>query len=416
MSIKDKFEKRKEYDELNSGFNYPTGSFLYTNYYLDSWYTTPLYGKVDTLGIPIMPNLSSIKYCSYGYDKDNVQALEPLNNFFFPLREQYTQYYSIGSFNKSSKFYKKDIPPVRGFINGEVEYQSKVKDLYSNFVQHLIDSNKLNSTKNYDLFIDELLNYIYNNNLYITRAGFVESLDYSILHTGLSVEIFKESSSNDEERIKFLEDINGEAFLELCIRNNIKIDREIPWRLYVDIRTKSTEEKNSKFKQLSFESEIKNYIPEFKNDLQLFFDTYYTRVVPYDTKSYIYFAEFVNIINSFYSSFLVSHPTYLEYKVNDCGKANVVKKARGASKPKYIFEHFLELYIKSRNAELSKTVEKEKLLFHSEIALEMYRMNISKNTLQTSILQSIKYYTQNIGTLAYRAPSIYELDINKKMP
>jgi len=122
MSIKEKFIKRKEYEDLNNNFEYPKSSSLYTEYYLDSWNISPFYGKVDTLGIPIMPNIVSIKYCSYGADKNKVSVLEPVNNFFFPFREQYLEYYSIGSINKNSPYYKKDIPPIKGYLNGNLEY------------------------------------------------------------------------------------------------------------------------------------------------------------------------------------------------------------------------------------------------------------------------------------------------------
>ena len=50
--------------------------------------------------------------------KEKVLVIEPFNNFFIPFREQYADYYSIGAINKSSIFFKKDIPPVKGFING----------------------------------------------------------------------------------------------------------------------------------------------------------------------------------------------------------------------------------------------------------------------------------------------------------
>ena len=43
-------------------------------------------------------------------------------------------------------------------------------------------------------------------------------------------------------------------------------------------------------------TQIQEFIPEFDNDIQLFFDTYYTRVIPYDKISYPYFLEFINIL------------------------------------------------------------------------------------------------------------------------
>lgn len=414
-SIKDTFNKRKEYAELNGIFQFPQLPSLYTGYYLDSWEVSPFYGKVDTFGIPIVPNLSEVKYCSYGSDENIVQALEPVQNFFFPFREQYAEFYAIGAINKSSKYFKKDIPPVKGFIDGSEEYRQKIQELYQNFVQYLLDSNKFNSIKNYDQFTNELLNYVKTRDLYITRAGYVESTDYSLLHTGLALEIYQELTSNDDERINFFNDINNGSLLELCVRNNLKIDRNVPWRLYVDIRTKPRQDnEDSSFKQLDFRTEIKNYIPEFDKDIQLFFDTYYTKAVPYDEASYPYFLEFVDIIKYYYFYFTQSYPVYLEYKIKPCGKSDVQKKSREYTNIVDV-EKFVKLYLDFRNAELSKVVKEEILQIHSENAIALFKSKQSKFD-PKSVIESVKYYTDNVGTLAYRNPSLYELDEKQKMP
>lgn len=408
--IKDKFLKRKEYLDLNNNFEYPKLPSLYTNYYLDSWEVSPFYGKVDTLGIPVMPNLNQIKYCSYAKDKDKVQIIEPFSNFYISFREQYLEYYAIGAINKGSSYFSSDIPPLKGYINGHIEYEQKIKELYSNYIQYLVTNNKLNNIKNYDNFIFELLSYIKSNNLYLTRAGYVESYDYSLLHTGLAVEILKESSSNDEERINFFNDINHDAYLELCIRNNLKIDRQVPWRVYADIRTKST----LGDKTLNFKTEIKNYIPEFEEDIQLFFDTFYTRVVPYDKVSYPYFTEFINILKSFYVSFTRAYPNYVTYNINECNKADVQKTLRSKEFPMDM-ETYLKLYLQVRNIELYRVVDPMMLELYYNNAIGIFMTKELKYDPQ-SVIDSVKYYTDNIGTLAYRNPSLYELDAQPKMP
>ena len=407
-SIKDTFIKRKEYIELNNNFQYPDLPSLYTSYYLDSWEVSPFYGKVDTFGIPVMPNLKQIKHCSYANDKNKVTVLEPFNNFYLPFREEYLDNYAIGAINKGSAYFSKDIPPVKGFINGNLEFEQKIKNLYSNYVQFLISNNKINYIKNFEDFTFELLNYVKTNNLYLTRAGYVESYDYSLLHTGLAVEIIDQKSSNDEERINFFNDVNHDAYLELCIRSNLKIDRQIPWRVYVDIRTKSSDG------TLNFKTEIQKYIPDFKDDIQLFFETFYTRVVPYDKVSYPYFTEFVNILKAFYLSFTTSYPKYVNYNINLCGKANVEKTLRDTQSSATI-EKYVDLYLKFRSAELNKVVDKNQLEFYAQTAFEIFLTSQSKYDPQ-SVINSIKYYTDNVGNLAYRNPSLYELDQNQKTP
>jgi len=414
-TIKETFEKRKKYDEANTLFEPPTLPSLYTNYFLDSWNISPFYGKVDTLGIPVIPKTSLVRYCSYGNDKIKVLGLQPVTDFFFSLREQYLEYYAIGAFNKNSSYLKKDIPPVKGFINSSLEFPEIIQSLYSDFVQYMISKNKFNSIKNYEDFILELLSYIKIRDLYFTRAGYVESTDYSLLHTGLALEIYNQTSSNDDERLAFFQDINYDSFLELCIRNNLKIDREIPWRVYLDIRTKPLNEKPS-LEQKDFKTGIQNYIPQFSNNLQLFFDTYYDRVVPYDDNSYAFFEEFTQIVISFYFSFVENYPVYTEYLVSPCGKADV-RKTNRSTLPKIDYEKYFDLYLSFRNVELRKVVEENTLKINTEISKEIYASEISKgSSTKKAVISAYKYYNDNVGTLAYRNPSLYELDEQSKMP
>ena len=410
MSIKETFLKRKEYDEANPNFELPELPELYTKYYLDSWHVSPFYGRVDTLGIPIIPKQSLLRYCTFGSDKDQYLVLQPVVDFFFPLREQYENYYSRGAFNKNSKYFKKDLLPKKAFLNSNLEYPELMKTKYRNFIDHLLTNNKFNSIRNYDDFLIELMIYIKTTNTYFTRAGYVESTDYSLLHTGLSIEIYKEQSSNDDERLSFYNDINNDAFLELCIRNNMKIDREIPWRLFLDIRTKSNGISNT-----SFSEKIKELIPDYKDDLQLFFDTYYDRVIPYDDNSYVYFVEFNELLQSFYLTFIKSSPIYKSYLINKCGKANVKTIERDLLPDTIDVSKYVDLYLQFRNIELNKVVSEEilsqvtlmsNLIFKSE-------NNNGKDNKKASI-KTFKYHTNNIGTLAYRNPSLYEIDQKQK--
>lgn len=425
--LKDKFLQRVEYDQIDIGFAPPVLPSLYTNYYLDSWNIIPLYGKVDTFGIPIIPRRALITNCSYAKDKSNVLALQPTTFFFDSLRQQYLDYYAFGSINKNSKFFKKDLIPLKGFVDGDVEYTNKIKQLYSNFVEYekvsntsvlarLWRTNTSNKIRNFENFIDELYNFMSFKDLYFTRAGYVESIDYSILHSGLAIDIYEGDVDDEIIRQEFLNDINFPSFVELCLRNNIKIDREIPWRLYIDVRTVPNPENNFlPFSQLDFQTSIKKYLPFYKNNLQEFFDFYYTKVIPYDDTSYVYFQEFINLINSFYKTYINDFPTFKEYYINNCGFAKVKDVSR-LNMPKLSTEDYLRMYFNFRNIELNKVVQKEILLDVSLKSIEIFLALKSELDVKKSITSAVKYYTDSIGTLAYRNTSIYELDAQSKMP
>ena len=268
-ALKDKFNDRKYYDDNIVAISNPKLPSLYTKYFLDSWNIFPLYGKVDTLGIPIIPKRSFIDYCSYAKDKNQVLVTYPAKTFFRSFREQYLDYYSLGAINKNSQFFKEDIIPINGYMEIDLEYSNKLRDLFTNFciyekinnkanLSKLWGTNATNKIKNFENFINEFLNFLSSKEFYFTRAGYVESTDYSLLHTGLSIDIFDGDPNDDDLRKSFALDPNFNAYKELCLRNNLKIDREVPWRIYVDVRTKKNIINNNiPYGQLDFESSIK---------------------------------------------------------------------------------------------------------------------------------------------------------------
>jgi len=410
-NIKETFLRRKEFDDKNDLFVSPKPGLVYTKYYLDSWYTSPFYGKVDTLGIPIIPKPGLLRHCTYSKDKIQVRAIQPVLDFVFPLRQQYKEYYALGSMSRNSKYFAKDIPPLKGYINGSLEFVELLKNLYQRFFQYLKSSNKTNSIKSFNDFADELVSFVKNNREYFTRAGYVESVDFSLLHTGLGIEIYNEKTINEDERAGFFEDPNHEPFLELCIRNNLKIDREIPWRVYVDIRTKPADSGEN---QLDFETVAANFIPGIltkenpEEKLQLFFDTYYDRVIPYDMDSYSYLNEFITTIKSFYSAFIASTSSYKSYLINPCGTANVQDTPRETMTPTGI-EDYIRLYLLFRSAELTGTVEEETLDRARETSIEIFRSNQDTNPAKAAIA-AIKYFTDNVGTVTYRNQATIEFD------
>lgn len=413
--IKEIFKKRKIFDETNSKFEFPDFPSLYTKYYIDTWSVIPFYGKVDTLGIPIIPNNFAIRYCSQTKDTNKVQVLQPSLDFFFQLRREYEKYYAFGAFNKSGKYFKNTLPPIKGYIQSDEEYANIVNNKLESFRYYLIKNNKNNQIKNYDDYLNQFMNFIKENKTYFTRAGFVESTDYSMLHTGLAIDIYDGDPSNEEERLNFIKDNNANNFLELCIRSNVKIHREIPWRLFIDIRTK--ENKNDEY---TFEGIIKKYIPEFKDNLQLFFDKYYTRVIPYDENSYQYFVEFVTNLQSGYDGFSSgTDRIYKKYLINNCGKADVKIFERDVlNENEFTYDpiKYLDLYLRFRNIELIEYIdfdEAEQIIVFSK---QIYNSIYKKDGYKKAIVAAVKYHTDNVGTLAYRYPSLYELDEKSKMP
>jgi hypothetical protein len=84
--------------------------------------------------------------------------------------------------------------------------------------------------------------------------------------------------------------------------------------------------------------------------------------------------------------------------------------------PKLSIEKYLELYLKIRNIELSYVVSKEKLQELTKQSIQIYNIVEKDSGFKDAVISAVKNYTDNIGTLAYRNPSLYELDEQQKMP
>ena len=221
----------------------------------------------------------------------------------------------------------KDLNLALQFIQKDFEY---TKESTSEYSESYTEDGYMKVSEAEETF---LLNKIDNIN------GSDWDRDIAVNYKGESI------FSDEEEKMSFFNDPNQDSFLELCIRNNFKIQRDIPWRIFLDIRTKGPNIG-------SFSEKIVKYIPTFTDNLQDFFDKYYIRVVPYDKKSFPYFQEFVNILQSFYNSFLTLSSTYKKYSVNSCGNANVLtfnKTSMDESAISYDREKYLKLYFDFRN-------------------------------------------------------------------
>lgn len=427
MNIKDTFNIRKEYDKSILLSKPVFSNNLYTRYFIDSWNIIPLYGKVDTYGIPIMPKRNLMDYCSFSKDEKTILSVDPMSFFYNSFRNQYLDYYALGAINKNSTFFKKDIPPKRGYIDADEELTDYLKQLYSNFCDYQKQTNKSvlinlwrtnskNKIRNFKEFLEEFFNYLTFSKSYFTRAGYVESINFSLLHTGLAVDVFEGDSSDDEQRAAFIKDPNFSAFLELCVRNNLKIDKQIPWRVYADIRTKPNPKNlTTNYNFLDFTTSIIQYIPKYKK-IQDFFDLYYTRVVPYDDISIVYFTEFVETLKSFYKSYVRSFRTFKLYSINSCGKAEVEEKFREDIPIDLQIKDYLEIYLKIRNIELKEVVEEKFLNNIYSQSMNIYDYIFQTQGYEKAVMAVIKHYTEKIGTVAYRNPSLYELDQELKMP
>ena len=399
------FEDRKN---LSENFN-PTTSldnFLFEDFYVDTWYNKPFFGKVDTKGYPVIVNERRIKFASLASDQTQIQALDFVADLFKEFRRDYQTNYDLKNLNSKSQIFKRSLAPVAGFTTSRPLYLEKVKNIYSLFLDYIIENNFLNIINDYHSFIVELKKFIYDKDLYFTRAGFVESKEFAPLQTGLVIDIYSGNSSDSQLKERFYDDINYPAFLEIVLKNGFILNKEIPWRMICDIRQKKIAEK--------IESLTKNLTtPIAKEDLvknmDKFFDVYYEKIIPINTKEFQYFIEFINVVEGLYRSYIFQFPDYKFYNVGNCGKTkiffnkkkNVIKFENNIE----FYKFYLSLYLDFRKIEIRDNIDDFKFDYIKSVTISNYD-TLSKQNLKKAVCDSIALFTNNTSTLPFREKNI----------
>lgn len=407
----DKFRKLfKSREELNENIN-PSEELdknFYENFYLNSWYNVPYFGKVDTKGNLVIPKEKKLRFSSFGTDSLQTQALDFVAELFKMAKRDYSKNYISGNLNKNSTYLKENLEAKRGFYTSRSIYAEKLKSIYSQFLDYIIVDNKYQKINDYRTFIEELKIFLYSRDQYFTRAGFVESKDYSPLNTGLVVEIHTANYFITSEKEKFYNDLNYGAYLEIMLRHGFLVDKEIPWRVYCDIRQNVVAKKIAELNQ---NAQIKFSEEDLKENVQKLFDVYYDKVLPETENDFQYFKEFMIIMESFYNSFIFQFPTYKIIGLDNCGNVitnNINKNKIKISKDvKDIYGFYLKLFFEMRKIEIRDNIEIGNFDYLVSVSLGKFEELFMQNH-KKAVCEAINLFTKNIATLPYRERSLVQ--------
>lgn len=401
------FNSRKQ---LNENIN-PTGEldkYYFEEFYINSWYNKPFYGKIDTKGFAVIPREQKLRFASVASDTKQVQALDFVAELFKDVKKEYELNYKAGNINKKSDIFKNTLQPTRGFVTSRPLYLEAANKVYSQFLDYIIGNNSYEKINDYYMFLDEFKMFLNSQNLYITRAGYVESKDYSPLYTGLSIEVYNSNYSDTAVKQKFYEDKNYGAFLEICLRHGFLIDKEIPWRIFCDIRQTLVAKK---IVELNKNSEITFKEEDLKENLQKLFDVYYDRVLPETEQDFGYFKEFITVIETLYKSYITQLPFYKKIISNECGETRIVraKKKGVVTFPEIndLYKFYLKLYFDMRKIEIRDNINNDTYDYLTSICISKFENKADTNFKQ-AICEALATFTRNISTLPYRERSIVQ--------
>lgn len=244
---------------------------------MDFTFIKPMYGRIDLQSDSVtncsiknntilekanLANFSNSNNMAFNFVVD---AFTELQRFFFSTistKPGYDLFGPLGSIN-----------PIKGWESPLTGYDNHIDNLYNDFINSAITIEKQNTVLTFNDFIKLYLEYIDSKiiNFPFTYSGFIVSRFVTPRCSGLVVDIADEDFGNDY--IKTSNYINNTNFMlleESTARFGFFIDRNAPWRIVANVRSKYMLEKASKYGIKKTEDIFTNkFVKNYKLDIQL---------------------------------------------------------------------------------------------------------------------------------------------------
>jgi len=195
-----------------------------------------LYGRVDRLYVPIIPNNLGAKLKDVKTRGSNrVQALNFVADAFEDLVKQFQKKMQINEISKSEK-YLSDFKANSGYIPPRGAYNKHIRIFFKAF-ERIIKENKIKFV-NFNEFVVKIMPYILQTakKKPLTFPAFVKSKFCPMECSGLVIDISDIEFQNDEKKVEhFYESKNWEFYVNACASYGFMIDKNNPSRLVADI-------------------------------------------------------------------------------------------------------------------------------------------------------------------------------------
>jgi hypothetical protein len=193
---------------------------------------------------------------------------------------------------------------------------------------------------------------------------------------------------------------------EILADRGLRFDAQVPWRIIANIQS----------------GNLKPYIQKRLNKtnfiLQDIFDAFYFK--SFEGVEFTSFQEFKNIIKAFYNAYKVIFPKYNKFvyrtteSSNSCSGVKSVFvyaediKLTPDSKEDDLF--FLDLYYQIRLLETKIILKDSVQEFHRGNYQGFY---LNDKNRQSGVKKAVSYINYNLGTLAFRSPSVDEINLTR---
>ena len=388
----------------------------------DSGYENSLFGKVDTLGNAVQLNESYLSFLSTKDDKGNFSCINFMADAFNECRLVYEEQVRKRKINRASPYFQDKLILYGGWEKQEVLFKNFFNSIYSDFLNYTFN-NYLGITE-FESFVDVFLKFIREQDRPVSRIGFFESIYNPLSTTGLVLDLYAEDAGSDATREAYISDPNYGLVSELLASRGLRFDIQVPWRIIANIQSdnlrKFVSPDKHKNKQL--------YLADKNASIQDIFDKYYVK--SYQNIDFSAFQEFKNALKSLYNEYKNAFPKKnkllvkdtpaiksftvgASYYNNPCSVVNTFVFAEDIkfepdSKEEDLY--FLEVYYLTRLIETRSDFSMALQEFHKQNYFSLYLYNKSR---QKGIEKSLSYINYNIGTVAYRNPSVKEINLTR---
>lgn len=133
-----------------------------------------------------------------------------------------------------------DPTPVRGYQSPLNQYNDHVMKFIRDFNAYLMKSQKYYKIKGVKDYTKEFFKFYFTKNFILNKSSYYMSSNVNSLSSGLSIEIADLDPSDDQQKIDFINSSNFWFYRQAAINAGFLIDKNIPWRLNIDLKSPVT--------------------------------------------------------------------------------------------------------------------------------------------------------------------------------
>ena len=208
-------------------------------YFNDLYNQSALYGVVDNdldIVLPKKEFLVSIPSAN----KEPKLVLDFVADAYSEFKEYLNEGVILGKLSNSGPFY--NIKAHRTYVDQQILIDSAITVMADEFKTLMLSRIDLNyKVRDHKTFNEQYLYFIrdmiVNKSYAITNCGFTLSNLYIAHNNGLTIDILQNNKCDDDKHKyeNFLNNIDFVPFKDACKRYGFLIDKNVPWRLTIDL-------------------------------------------------------------------------------------------------------------------------------------------------------------------------------------